>query len=57
MKEKHTKEFQKFDTVMKGLLAVPYGELQEKLEKEKREKERHSTSNDARASVKKGKKS
>ena len=31
-------EFESFDEVMDGLLAVPYSELQEKLEKEKRDK-------------------
>lgn len=33
-------EFEKFDNVMTGLLAVPYSELQAKLEKEKGEKAR-----------------
>ena len=31
-------EFEKFDSVMSGLLAVPYSELQQKLEEEKRAK-------------------
>lgn len=38
MKEKKSEEFQNFDKVMTGLLAVPYSELQEKLEAEKHEK-------------------
>jgi len=36
MKEKS--EFEKFDAVMGGLLAVPYSELQKKLTEEKRAK-------------------
>ena len=35
---KHKSEFEKFDNVMGGLLAVPYSELQKKLEEEKRAK-------------------
>lgn len=35
---KQKPEFEKFDKVMDGLLAVPYSELQKKLEEEKREK-------------------
>lgn len=35
------KEFGKFDKVMSGLLAVPYSELQKKLEEEKRRKAKH----------------
>lgn len=31
-------EFEKFDSVMEKLLAVPYAELQEKLKEEKKEK-------------------
>lgn len=38
MKAKPSAEFETFDKVMGGLLAVPYSELQEKLEKEKSEK-------------------
>jgi hypothetical protein len=34
-------EFEKFDQVMSGLLAVPYSELQKKLEKEKGDKTKH----------------
>jgi inner membrane protein involved in colicin E2 resistance len=41
MKPKHSEEFEKFDQVMGGLLAVPYSELQKKLEQEKREKAKH----------------
>ena len=37
MKPKQT-EFEKFDEVMGGLLAVPHKELQHELEKEKRAK-------------------
>ena len=40
MKPKST-EFEKFDDTMRGLLAVPYTELQKKLEEEKEEKARH----------------
>ena len=35
---KHKTEFAEFDRVMDGLLAVPYSELQKKLEEEKQEK-------------------
>ena len=38
VKDKQSEEFRKFDQVMSGLLAVPYQELQQKLEKEKRDK-------------------
>jgi hypothetical protein len=34
-------EFKQFDKVMGGLLAVPYSELQKKLEREKRDKAKH----------------
>lgn len=37
-KQKPTTEFEKFDKVMDGLLAVPYKELQEKIEEEKARK-------------------
>jgi hypothetical protein len=37
---KHKSEFEKFDAVMNGLLAVPYSEVQKKLEVEKRAKEK-----------------
>ncbi len=37
MKSKST-EFENFDKTMRGLLAVPYSELQEKLEEEKHQK-------------------
>jgi hypothetical protein len=40
MKKKQSPEFEKFDEVMGGLLSVPYSELQQKLEEEKREKEK-----------------
>ena len=39
MKEE-TSEFEDFDKTMRGLLAVPYTELQEKLEEEKRAKQK-----------------
>jgi hypothetical protein len=45
MKEKS--EFEKFDSVMDGLLAVPHAELQRKLEQEERakaKKKKRSTS-------------
>jgi len=38
MKQKPESEFETFDKVMNGLLAVPYKELQEKLEEEKKAK-------------------
>jgi hypothetical protein len=38
MKPKPSEEFRKFDEVMSGLLAVPYQELHQKLEQEKRAK-------------------
>lgn len=38
MKNKAIRESDKFDEVMDGLLAVPYSELQKKLEEEKRDK-------------------
>ena len=41
MKTKQSEEFEKFDKVMDGLLAVPYSELQKKLEQEKRAKDKH----------------
>lgn len=41
MKQKQSSEFETFDKVMSGLLAVPYSELQAKLEKEKIEKAKH----------------
>ena len=54
MKEKQSDEFRKFDKVMSGLLAVPYQELQQKLEQEKRtkakQKKRRTTSPASRAS-------
>jgi hypothetical protein len=37
MKSKST-EFENFDNTMRGLLAVPYSELQKKLEEEKQAK-------------------
>jgi hypothetical protein len=40
MKNKPSPEFERFDKVMGGLLAVPYSELQHKLEAEKRTKEK-----------------
>ena len=40
MKSKST-EFEEFDKTMRGLLAVPYSELQQKLEQEKREKAKY----------------
>jgi hypothetical protein len=38
MKQEPNPEFDKFTKVMDGLMAVPYKELQKKLEQEKREK-------------------
>jgi hypothetical protein len=54
--KKRSAEFERFDTVMSGLLAVPYSELQKNLEKEKRDKAKHkkkrptSTASSVRAS-------
>ena len=39
--KKQSGEFENFDKTMRGLLSVPYSELQEKLEQEKREKAKH----------------
>ena len=56
MKQKQSDEFRKFDDVMRGLLAVPYQELQQKLEEEKKAKAKHkkkrptSTASSVRAS-------
>lgn len=55
MKQKHSEEFENFDKVMSGLLAVPYSELQKKLEEEKRTKAKRkkrptSTASSVRAS-------
>jgi hypothetical protein len=41
MKAKPSKEFDHFDKVIGGLLAVPYSELQKKLEEEKQAKAKH----------------
>jgi hypothetical protein len=38
--KKSKSEFHTFDRVMDGLLAVPYSELQNKLEEEKKQKEK-----------------
>ena len=56
MKRKQSDEFERFDRVVGGLLAVPYSELHKKLEDEKREKVKHkkkrptSTASSVRAS-------
>jgi hypothetical protein len=56
MKEKQSDEFREFDKVMSGLLAVPYQELHQRLEKEKRDKAKRkkkrptSTASSVRAS-------
>ena len=39
--KKQSSEFENFDKVMGGLLAVPYSELQKKLEEEKQAKSKH----------------
>lgn len=41
MKAKTSDEFDNFDKAMSGLLAVPYSELQKKLEQEKRGKAKY----------------
>lgn len=56
MKGKSSDEFNSFDKTMSALLAVPYSELQKKLEAEKKDKARHkkkrpiSTASSVRAS-------
>ena len=39
--KKESGEFEKFDNTMRGLLSVPYSELQNKLEEEKEAKAKH----------------
>jgi hypothetical protein len=39
--KKHSNEFENFDKTMRGLLAVPYSELQKRLEEEKHDKAKH----------------
>ena len=39
--KKQSDEFDNFDNTMRGLLAVPYSELQRKLEEEKHAKSKH----------------
>ena len=54
MKRKPATEFDQFDRVMGGLLVVPYKELQQKLDEEKRtkaRKKRATSSPASRASV------
>jgi hypothetical protein len=53
MPKKPSAEFENFDRVMNGLLAVPYSELQKKIEEEKakKQKKRAKTSPASRASV------
>jgi hypothetical protein len=41
MKGKSSDEFKAFDRTMTALLAVPYSELQKKLEAEKKDKAKH----------------
>ncbi len=56
--KKQSEEFTNFDNVMSGLLAVPYSELQKKLEEEKRDKakrKRAPNTKTARAKPKKQK--
>jgi len=56
MKQKQSAEYENFDKVMGGLLAVPYSELQKKLEEEKQDKAKRkkkratSTASSVRAS-------
>lgn len=49
--KKRTSEFESFDKVMDGLLAVPYSELQKKLEEEKRAKQKKKKRSTSTASV------
>jgi hypothetical protein len=54
MKQKPQTESDRFDKVMDGLLAVPYKELQQKLDEEKRAKaqrKKRTTSPASRASA------
>ncbi len=39
--KKQSSEFENFDKTIRGLLSVPYSELQKKLEEEKEAKARH----------------
>lgn len=39
--KKEPSEFENFDNTMRGLLSVPYSELQKKLEEEKEAKAKH----------------
>jgi hypothetical protein len=51
---KEKTEFERFDTVMNGLLSVPYSELQAKLAEEKKakaKKKKRPTSTASRASA------
>jgi len=41
MKRKQSDEFEQFDKVVRGLLTVPYSELQRQLDEEKRTKDTH----------------
>lgn len=54
MKHKTSEEFDTFDKAMRGLLAVPYKELQQKIEQEKTAKakrKKRATSPASRASA------
>lgn len=54
MKRKSSTEFDTFDKTMRGLLAVPYKELQQKIEQEKQtkaQKKKRATSPASRASA------
>ena len=53
MKPKPPDEFEQFDKVMDGLLAVPYSELQKKLEEERRAKEGKAARERERSTTKK----
>jgi hypothetical protein len=54
--KKEPSDFENFDRAMRGLLTVPYSELQKKLEEEKQAKAKHkkkrptSTASSSRAS-------
>jgi hypothetical protein len=54
--KKQTDEFENFDNIMRGLMSVPYSELQKKLEEEKhakvrRKKKRPTSTASSRASL------
>jgi len=49
-RDKEPSEFEKFDRVISGLLAVPYQELQKELEKDRKKKARKKRASQSRTS-------